>query len=333
MKSFKELSALVKQWAADKDILRRDASPQQYLKILEETGETAAAILRNQPDKIKDGIGDMAVTMIIYAAQKGVAMEGRGKDSTDDSIHIDTHQAFQDFLEYIKKGVFLYAYDMLVILAAKHGLTLEECLEAAWDEIKNRKGKTVDNVFVKDEANSVWIKDENGFCVAIQDEAGEISASDQEAFLKAYPDNNHEGFPNKALKAFSEAYLFVEEMERKYQESIQFKSEPDPELAGKIITAEMFPTNDVEFQKAEALVVGKVYADIPFCNKNTVFLRFAKENDDTIYFEHIGGPNTNYRVLPNGLIDFYKEPYSFFYEVPDSIMEELGLKHDTVRQG
>lgn len=295
MKSFKELSALVKQWAADKDILRRDASPQQYLKILEETGETAAAILRNQPDKIKDGIGDMAVTMIIYAAQKGVAMEGRDDTETETLVPHDSGFIIRKFMGHINGGFFLYAYDTLVILAAKHGLTLEECLEAAWDEIKDRKGKTVDNVFVKDEANSVWVKDENGFCVAIQDEAGKISAS--------------------------------------AQESIQFKSEPNPELVGKIITAEMFPTNDVQLQKAETLVVGKVYADVPFYNKNTTFLRFVKEEDDAICFKHAGGSLYDYIVNPKGLIRFCKSITSSFFEVPDSIMEELGLKHDGVRQG
>ena len=151
MKSFKELSTLVKQWAANKDILRRDASPQQYLKILEGTGETAAAILRNQPDKIKEGFGDMAVTMIIYAAQKGVSMEGREEHEAAPLVPHESDFIIRRFIEHINGGFFLYAYDTLVILAAKHSLTLEECLEAAWDEIKDRKGKTVGNVFVKEE--------------------------------------------------------------------------------------------------------------------------------------------------------------------------------------
>ena len=39
----------------------------------------------------------------------------------------------------------------LVILAMQNGLTLNQCLLAAWNEIKDRTGKTVDGVFVKDE--------------------------------------------------------------------------------------------------------------------------------------------------------------------------------------
>lgn len=39
---------------------------------------------------------------------------------------------------------------VLTVLAAQHGMSLEYCREYAWDRIKNRKGKTVDGVFMKD---------------------------------------------------------------------------------------------------------------------------------------------------------------------------------------
>lgn len=44
--------------------------------------------------------------------------------------------------------------DITVVLIGyclQRGLTLEQCLESAYDEIKNRTGKVVDGVFVKDE--------------------------------------------------------------------------------------------------------------------------------------------------------------------------------------
>lgn len=37
----------------------------------------------------------------------------------------------------------------LIIAAKQQGLSLDECLAAAWEEIKDRTGKTVDGVFVK----------------------------------------------------------------------------------------------------------------------------------------------------------------------------------------
>lgn len=39
---------------------------------------------------------------------------------------------------------------VLTILAAQHGMSLEGCREHAWQRIKNRTGKTVGGVFIKD---------------------------------------------------------------------------------------------------------------------------------------------------------------------------------------
>ena len=40
---------------------------------------------------------------------------------------------------------------VLTILAKQSGLTLEDCVNAAYEEIKDRKGKMVDGVFVREE--------------------------------------------------------------------------------------------------------------------------------------------------------------------------------------
>ena len=43
--------------------------------------------------------------------------------------------------------------DMIVVLiniAERNNLTIDECLAKAWDDIKDRKGKMVDGVFVKE---------------------------------------------------------------------------------------------------------------------------------------------------------------------------------------
>ena len=39
----------------------------------------------------------------------------------------------------------------LIILAQQHGMTLERCLQYAYDEIKGRTGKTINGTFVKSE--------------------------------------------------------------------------------------------------------------------------------------------------------------------------------------
>lgn len=39
----------------------------------------------------------------------------------------------------------------LIILAEQLGYNLDDCLESAYNEIKNRKGKTVGGIFIKDD--------------------------------------------------------------------------------------------------------------------------------------------------------------------------------------
>ena len=39
---------------------------------------------------------------------------------------------------------------VLTILAEQYSFSIEECIDAAYDEIKDRKGKMINNVFVKE---------------------------------------------------------------------------------------------------------------------------------------------------------------------------------------
>jgi len=40
---------------------------------------------------------------------------------------------------------------VLINIAERNGLSLQECMQTAYDDIKDRKGKMVDGVFVKEE--------------------------------------------------------------------------------------------------------------------------------------------------------------------------------------
>ena len=39
---------------------------------------------------------------------------------------------------------------VLTIMAAQNGMCMEDCIANAWEEIKDRKGKMLDGIFVKD---------------------------------------------------------------------------------------------------------------------------------------------------------------------------------------
>ncbi|EOV2558308.1 MazG-like family protein [Enterococcus faecalis] len=94
-----ELVKLVEEWAREKNLDIAEPG-KQMLKVIEEVGEVAAALARNNKNDLRDGIGDVVVT--------------------------------------------------LVILAMQNDMDLYECLNQAYNEIKDRKGKNVNGVFVKE---------------------------------------------------------------------------------------------------------------------------------------------------------------------------------------
>lgn len=96
----KNYFALIREWARDRNLIDGSTPQAQMLKTVEELGETAGAIARNQLDLISDGIGDTVVTLVIMAAQCGLA--------------------------------------------------IEDCIANAYDEIKDRKGRMENGIFIKE---------------------------------------------------------------------------------------------------------------------------------------------------------------------------------------
>lgn len=90
----------IRGWAHQRNLIIGSTPEKQTVKLLEEVGELAAGVARNDGAKIMDGIGDAVV--------------------------------------------------VLTILAEMYGVTIESCIQMAYDEIKDRKGKMVNGVFVKE---------------------------------------------------------------------------------------------------------------------------------------------------------------------------------------
>lgn len=63
-----KLVELIEEWSRNKELDKAESS-KQMLKTVEETGEIAAALARNDEDKLRDSIGDVVVTLIILAQQ------------------------------------------------------------------------------------------------------------------------------------------------------------------------------------------------------------------------------------------------------------------------
>lgn len=63
-----ELITKVEQWAKEKGLDQAESS-KQMLKTVEEVGEVASALARKDESALRDGIGDVMVTLIILAMQ------------------------------------------------------------------------------------------------------------------------------------------------------------------------------------------------------------------------------------------------------------------------
>ena len=145
MKTLQELQVLILQWAKEKNLLKLENAPKQRLKLLEEVGETAGAILKNKPDEIKDGIGDIFVVLVILSEQLS---EEILFDMTRASK--DDHQDFVFLFDNILNSKRIYfSISYLNDICTKLDLNLSECANLAWNEIKDRKGNTINGVFIK----------------------------------------------------------------------------------------------------------------------------------------------------------------------------------------
>lgn len=96
-----KIEAFVINWAEEKNLTAKENSFKQFIKTVEEVGEIASALAKSNQEALKDGIGDVMVT--------------------------------------------------LAILAKQNDLDLSTCFNYAWNEIKDRKGETVNGVFIKND--------------------------------------------------------------------------------------------------------------------------------------------------------------------------------------
>ena len=89
----------IREWAEDRNLYNKGNSETQYIKLMEEAGELAQALMKRDDAEIYDAIGDMVI--------------------------------------------------VLTNLAEMEGVRIEDCIQDAYDEIKDRKGKMLNGTFVK----------------------------------------------------------------------------------------------------------------------------------------------------------------------------------------
>ena len=66
---------LIRKWATERGIYDKGNSHTQYVKLMEEAGELAQALLNKDAYEVKDAIGDMVVVLTNLAALEGMQIE------------------------------------------------------------------------------------------------------------------------------------------------------------------------------------------------------------------------------------------------------------------
>ncbi len=73
--SYQDQFELIREWATDKGIYKSGDARTQYVKLMEEAGELAQAILKNDEPEVIDAIGDMVVVLTNLAKLRGHNIE------------------------------------------------------------------------------------------------------------------------------------------------------------------------------------------------------------------------------------------------------------------
>jgi len=148
---------LIKKWGADRGITINGTHRGQWYKLASEYGELCDNLAKGKD--IKDDIGDMFVVLVMISEI--------GKVDLDKAMNLATCVKWQDADVYdlvgwilLSVGALRYksnidrAVDIiaaLTALAKARSTTLDECIDIAYQDIKERKGfLTAGGVFVKE---------------------------------------------------------------------------------------------------------------------------------------------------------------------------------------
>ncbi len=156
----------VKQWFIDRDLENGGRLDKQLLKLSEEFGELCAGYLKKNEKLTKDSIGDCAVVIV------GLALLIKADvDKIFDEVFGNEYDEYHviECLVLLNRVISniqlsngftnkdLYIVDLtrsiywLKSISKSLGYDFDECFELAYQEIKDRKGRWIDGVFVKEE--------------------------------------------------------------------------------------------------------------------------------------------------------------------------------------
>lgn len=162
--TIQELIKLIEQWAIDRGLDKNGTVEGQLIKTAEEVAELIIGISKDDIDVIKDSIGDVFVTLVVgnLISEKKENLE---------KVMVDLYEFRQvpyldSKFEAIKLLMFVYSdlmaaenynswlhekVNTIIMVTELYNLDFTECVESAYKEIADRKGRVIDGTFIKED--------------------------------------------------------------------------------------------------------------------------------------------------------------------------------------
>jgi NTP pyrophosphatase (non-canonical NTP hydrolase) len=163
-----ELNAHIIDWAKERGLDTKGTVEAQSIKTVEELSELIKAICKDKKEDIIDSIGDVYVTLVIgnmLDEQVDLSAIVEYINDLADKQNIKKPYAFSKklLLQDMSNDIFNVLelkYDpwliehvtaRIISITHMYNLDFVECVESAYNTIKNRHGKLVNGTYVKDE--------------------------------------------------------------------------------------------------------------------------------------------------------------------------------------
>ena len=164
MSDLTQLIKNIENWAEARNLIEGSTPKKQFIKLMEEFGELCSGVSKNKIDVVKDSIGDCFVVMVILAAQRKKDEMLQYAEINDQCryFNVDIESRLIESLSSLNRlsyelsspenisALFGLFFIELVEVARYFDLDIHDCVQSAWDEIKDRKGRMIDGVFVKE---------------------------------------------------------------------------------------------------------------------------------------------------------------------------------------
>lgn len=163
-----ELNVHIIEWAKERELDTKGTVEAQAIKTVEELSELIKAICKDKKEDIIDSIGDVYVTLVIgnmlYAKNNMSAIHEQIVMLFDDKA-IKRCKNLEKTRNIERLGSLIYSVlnynysqnviystmEQLIKVAYSYDLDFVECVECAYNTIKDRQGKLINGSFYKDE--------------------------------------------------------------------------------------------------------------------------------------------------------------------------------------